>query len=109
MSVMVSPRHERLGVLFISSAENPGADTFIHMLVMRHLDRQEFDVHVACSAGPPTARTDGYRALAAIPAIHLVEANFGPSLSEQTLAGKLLRALSLPAALVGFLNLARYI
>ena len=31
-------------VLFVSSAELPGADTFIHMLIMRTLDRAQFDV-----------------------------------------------------------------
>ena len=106
---MVSPQHDRLGVLFISSAEHPGADTFIHMLIMRHLDRGRFDVHVACSAGTPDARTPGYQALAAIPDLHLLEANFGPSLSEQSFAGRLLRLLALPAAIVGFISLARYI
>jgi predicted O-linked N-acetylglucosamine transferase (SPINDLY family) len=74
-------------VLFISSAEHPGADTFIHMLIMRSLDRARFDVHVACSACPPDARTRGYTALAAIPDIHLREADFGPSMSGLSLAG----------------------
>ena len=47
----------KVGVLFLSSAEWPGADTFIHALLMRGLDRSRFEVHLACSAGTPDART----------------------------------------------------
>jgi glycosyltransferase involved in cell wall biosynthesis len=71
----------RIGVLFISSAELPGADTFIHTLIMRSLDRSKFDVHVACSAGPPGAVTAAYKALQAIPDLRLRPSNFGPSLT----------------------------
>lgn len=100
---------EKIGVLFISSAEHPGADTFIHMLIMRALDRAQFDVHVACSAGPADARTPGYEALAAIPDLHLYEANFGPSLSSHSLSGKLRQILGVPAIAASFAALARYV
>jgi glycosyltransferase involved in cell wall biosynthesis len=99
----------RTQVLFISSAEHPGADTFIHMLIMRSLDRARFDVHVACSACPPEARTKGYTALAAIPDIHLRESDFGPTLDGLSLSGKALRAVRLIPTVIGFLSLARYI
>ncbi len=102
-------RGPRTRVLFISSAENPGADTFIHMLYMRSLDRERFDVHVACSACPPDARTKGYDALAAIPNIHLREADFGPSLDGLSPAAKALRAVRLVPTAAGFVSLARYI
>ncbi len=96
-------------VLFVSSAEQPGADTFIHMLIVRSLDRARFDVHVACSACPPDARTKGYSALEAIPDIQLRESDFGPTLDGLSLAGKALRAVRLVPTAVGFLSLARYI
>jgi glycosyltransferase involved in cell wall biosynthesis len=108
MSGVKSPGpHTR--VLFVSSAEHPGADTFIHMLIMRTLDRARFDVHVACSACPPDARTKGYNALAAIPDIHLRESDFGPTLDGLSLAGKALRAIRLVPTAFGLLSLARYI
>jgi len=50
----------KTGVLFLSSAEEPGADTFIHTLIMRYLDRSRFDVHVAYSADRPDARTPAF-------------------------------------------------
>lgn len=97
------------GVLFISSAEWPGADTFIHMLVMRHLDRRQFDVHVAGPGGTTGQSTDGYKALAAIPDVTLRGMRFGASMSYQSAFGKLLKLLALPRIILSFLAMARYI
>jgi glycosyltransferase involved in cell wall biosynthesis len=93
-------------VLFVSSAEHPGADTFIHMLIMRTLDRARFDVHVAC---PSDTNSPGYRALAAISGVHLHPANFGPSLNGLTMAGKLAHSVRLASTAAGFVTLARQI
>jgi glycosyltransferase involved in cell wall biosynthesis len=98
-----------MGVLFISSAEQPGADTFIHMLLMRMLDRRRFDVHVACSAGPPGARTRGYQALTEIPNLRLRETDFGPSLSDRSRFAKLLQLPKLGAMFWSLWALARYV
>src|SRR5262245_22048883 len=99
----------RTGVLFISSAEYPGADTFIHMLIMRSLDRARFEVHVACSAGPPDARTPGYHALARIPDLRLRPTDFGPSLSGHPARAKLLQLPRAVSTLASFVALSRYI
>jgi glycosyltransferase involved in cell wall biosynthesis len=93
-------------VLFVSSAEHPGADTFIHMLIMRTLDRARFEVHVA---GPSDTSSLGYQALATIPDAHLRSADFGPSLSGLSTAGKMRQALRLVSTTAGFVALARYI
>jgi glycosyltransferase involved in cell wall biosynthesis len=79
------------------------------MLIMRTLDRARFDVHIACSAGSPGARTPGYTALAAIPDVRLFEANFGPSLSHRSAMGKARQLLGGASAVVSFAALARYI
>jgi glycosyltransferase involved in cell wall biosynthesis len=42
---------EKIGVLFIHSSEEFGADAAVHVDLMRHLDRTKFEVHVACTAG----------------------------------------------------------
>ena len=99
----------RTGVLFLSSAEQPGADTFIHTLTMRSLDRSRFDVHVACSAGPPEARTPAYQILVTIPDLHLRPANFGPSLSDRSTFDKGVQLLGGAATLASFVGLARYV
>jgi glycosyltransferase involved in cell wall biosynthesis len=111
MSAMTNDRRpgSKTQVLFVSSAENPGADTFIHMLIMRTLDRARFEVHVACSACPPHARTKGYSALAAIDGIHLRESDFGPTLTGLSGSGKALRAVRIVPTVLGFFSLARYI
>jgi glycosyltransferase involved in cell wall biosynthesis len=100
---------QKTGVLFLSSAEEPGADTFIHTLIMRHLDRSRFDVHVAYSADRPDAKTPAYEALARIPNLHLRPFNFGPSLSGRSRAGKTAGVVTGLSALAGYAGLARYI
>jgi glycosyltransferase involved in cell wall biosynthesis len=99
----------KTGVLFLSSAEEPGADTFIHTLIMRYLDRSRFDVHVAYSADRPDARTPAFDVLAKIPHLHLRPFNFGPSLSGRSGAGKATGVVRGLSALAGFVGLARYI
>jgi glycosyltransferase involved in cell wall biosynthesis len=100
-----------MGVLFISSAEQPGADTFVHTLIMRSLDRARFDVHVACSAGDPAqGTTGGYDLVARIPDVRVYPANFGPSLFQYSGVEKVRRLLTGGAAtILSFLTLARYI
>jgi glycosyltransferase involved in cell wall biosynthesis len=99
----------KTGVLFISSAEQPGADTFIHALIMRNLDRSRFEVHVACSAGKPGARTPAYEALATIPDLHLWAANFGPSLSDRSVLGKAVGMFGAASTAASFIGLTRYV
>ena len=105
MSALVN----KTAVLFISSAEQPGADTFIHTLIMRSLDRTRFDVHVACSAGTPGARTPAYDVLADIPNLHLRPANFGPSLSGRSGREKVAGVIGAAATAGSFIGLTRYI
>jgi glycosyltransferase involved in cell wall biosynthesis len=79
------------------------------MLIMSSLDRACFDVHVACSAGTPGARTPGYNALAAIPDLHLRAADFGPSLSSLSVAGKVLQLPRIVTSVTSLVGLARYV
>jgi glycosyltransferase involved in cell wall biosynthesis len=100
----------KTGVLFVNSPDIPGADTFIHWLTMRGLDRSRFDVHAACSAEPSGATTPAYQLLSTIPDLRLRRANFGPSLVGLSRAGKFLRlAQGVPPMLGSFGALARYI
>ena len=91
----------KTAILFISSAEQPGADTFIHALIMRTIDRASFDVHVAYSPA--------YNMLSAIPELRLRPSNFGPSLSGCTPFRKAIRSLGAAATLASFVGLARYV
>ena len=102
-------RGGKTGVLFISSAEEPGADTFIHMLLMRTLDRSRFDVHVAYSAGQEDARTPAHEVLRHIPELTLRPTNFGPSLTLNSPAGTIARSSEVIAAVAGLVGLSRYV
>jgi glycosyltransferase involved in cell wall biosynthesis len=101
--------YQKTGVLFVSSPEQFGADTFIHTLIIGGLDRSRFNVHVACPAGLPGARTPAFAALSAIPDLQVRPSDFGPSLSGRSTiekAGLILGGLPALASLAG---LARYI
>lgn len=100
---------QKTGVLFLSSAEEPGADTFIHTLIMRYLDRSLFDVHVAYSADRPESRTPAFEVLAKIPSLHLRPFNFGPSLSSRSGVGKTAGVVRGLTTVAGFAALARYV
>jgi glycosyltransferase involved in cell wall biosynthesis len=103
------PLRPKTGVLFLNSPESPGADTFIHRLVIRGLDRLSFDVHAACSTGPAGSKKPALELLSAIPDVHLRLSNFGPTLTGLSKAqqiGRILRGF-LPA-LASFAGLAAY-
>jgi glycosyltransferase involved in cell wall biosynthesis len=93
----------------VSSPERFGADTFIHALIMRGLDRSRFDVHVACPAGTPGARTPAFQALSAIPDLRLRPSDFGPSLSGRSPIEKAVLLLGGVPKLASFAGLARYV
>jgi len=97
---------KRTRVLFINSALLAGADTWIHLLLLRNLPQDRFELHAAGQPGSPAPAFDE---LGAIPGIALRPTNFGPSLwrrsNLQKLAGL---AGALPAA-ASLLGLAAYI
>jgi glycosyltransferase involved in cell wall biosynthesis len=99
----------RESILFISSAEHPGADTYIHTLIIRHLNRRHFDVHVACPAGSAGARPAGYDVMASIPDVTLRPTHFGPSLSQAASRSKSAIIKDAAWAPGSFLGLVRYV
>jgi glycosyltransferase involved in cell wall biosynthesis len=55
-----------------------GADSAIHAHLMRHLDRQEFGVHVACTAGDDGNKPTSLALLEEIPDVALRPTRFAP-------------------------------
>lgn len=98
-------------VLFIHSATRPplGADTWIHALIMRHLDREQHEVHVACATGPENAPTPTYLAIRSIPKLFIKPINLGSELFAKSLWGRGEAVLKTTPALWSVLELARYI
>src|SRR6202140_5268860 len=98
---------KRTRVLFINSAFLAGADTWIHLLLLRNLSQSQFELHAAGQPGSPAPAFDQLRA---IPGIALRPTNFGPSLWERSKLQKLAGiAGGLPAAAASMLALAAYI
>jgi glycosyltransferase involved in cell wall biosynthesis len=104
-------KRDKVRVLFLHSATRPplGADTWIHSLIMRHLDREEHEVHVAFSPGPPDAPTPTFSAIRDIPGLRLKPVNLGPELFAKSAVDRARAALETAPALWNLLELARYI
>src|SRR5262245_53298601 len=92
-------------VLYVHTATQPplGADTWIHAQIIRHLDRADHEVHVACRTSFGGAPTPTYEAIRDIPDTTIIPVDFGTELGG-SLAQKLRGLL---AALPAVPSLAR--
>jgi glycosyltransferase involved in cell wall biosynthesis len=69
----------KMNILFMQSQEYFGADTMIHSLLMRYLDRNTCNVHIACNPGTPQQPSASIKVLSEIPKIYLRPTLFGTS------------------------------
>ena len=83
---MHSSSDKRTRVLFINSALLAGADTCIHLLLLRNLPQDRFELYAAGQPGSPAPAFDELRA---IPGIALRPTNFGPTLWRRSNLQKL--------------------
>lgn len=97
---------KRTRVLFINSASSPGADTWIHLLLLRNLPQREFELHAAGQPGSPAPAFDELRR---IPDVALRPTNFGPSLWGQSRLQKLASVAGCLPAAASMSGLAAYI
>jgi glycosyltransferase involved in cell wall biosynthesis len=95
---------KRTRVLFINSALLAGADTWIHLLLLRNLSQGQFELHAAGQPGSPV-----FDELRALPGIALHPTNFGPSLWRQSNLQKLASIVGALPAAASLLSLAVYI
>jgi len=96
----------RTRVLFINSALQAGADTWIHLLLLRNLSRGQFELH---AAGQPGSPASAFEELRAIPGLALRPTNFGPSLWRRSNLEKLASIAGVLPAVASLLGLAAYI
>lgn len=80
---------EKIGVLFIQSHDGFGADAVIHAHLMRYLDRERFEVHVACTAGDGVKPSRPLQILQQIPGLRVRPTHFMPGLRGRSLAALL--------------------
>lgn len=90
----------RIPVLFLQSQEYFGSDSMIQSLLAGGLDRERYEIHVACSPGPAGSPSASWQALSKVPNIRLIPVNFGPSIFAQTTGNRLRNIVrGMPAAL----------
>lgn len=101
----------KTGILFLHSATLPplGADTWVHTLIMRYLDRSKHDVHVACAPGRKGSMTPTFQAVRAIAELNICPLNLGPELFSGSLTGRFRAALETTPALWNIAELALYV
>ena len=100
---------QKTGVLFIQSQEGYGADSVVHTHLMRHLDRDRFTVHVACTAGSDPEPPESLIRLQAEPGIHVRLTRFVPGLRERTLQTVLRSVPQGLSAPFDFVDLREYV
>jgi len=98
-------------VLFLNTKRRPplGADTWIHLQIIRELDRSRVEVHAACATGPPNCPTPTYERLRELPDVRIVSANLGRENEGGSLGTRVLAVLSLLPASWSVLRLGWYI
>jgi glycosyltransferase involved in cell wall biosynthesis len=97
---------DRIKVMFLQSQYAFGADSQMHALLMRHLDRTEFEVEAACVKARGGREPSSFRALSELPDLPLRRVNFGPTLRGQPRARKLHDMARAPAAALSLGRLA---
>jgi len=97
------------GVLFMQSQTFAGADTMMHAQIMRYLDRDAFQVHVALNRDDdPAAPSSAAAAISAVPGVRTVRIDFGPSLHDAEGLTRLLLARRAPGLALGLARLIAY-
>jgi glycosyltransferase involved in cell wall biosynthesis len=93
-------------VLFLNTATQPplGADTWVHVQLMRDLDRSTTEVHTALVPNTPTAS-----AIEGIPDLHVLAVDLGPELGGRSVTGKLQALVATLPAVPSLFRLARYV
>lgn len=71
-------------VLFLQSQTYFGADSMVHSLLMRHLDREAFEVEVACNPGTNGRPSPALAKLSTLDDLRLRRTSFGPSRSRRS-------------------------
>jgi glycosyltransferase involved in cell wall biosynthesis len=99
---------EKIGVMFVHAQEEFGADAAVHADLMRYLDRDRFEVHVACTSGNGEGEPVPLRIMRAIPDLRVRPTQFLPWVGRSP--AKLLEAApALRAVPKDFWDLRRYV
>ena len=100
---------EKVGILFLFAQDGFGADAAVHADIIRNLDRDKFDVHVACTGSEALPNAEPLSILREIPNITLRVSRFAPSLGQRDLQAALRLLRGATAFSADFFALLRYI
>ena len=111
MFAMREPAEGRTGVLFVNAPTLPplGADTWVHVQIIHHLDRTRFAPVVGCAVGRPDEPSPYFAALRDGADIEIVPIDLGPELSTSASRGRVRTILATLPALTSFVRLARLV
>jgi glycosyltransferase involved in cell wall biosynthesis len=99
---------DKLNVLFLHAQSAFGADSAVHVLLMRYLDRSQFSVHAAYAAGDAGEIPVSRREIEQVPDVHQRPMAFIPGFRERS-PGEILRSLPSAARFpLDFATLALY-
>lgn len=103
--------NDKVGVLFVFAQDGFGADAAVHSDIIRNLDRDRFDVHVACTdgGGDGAREPDSLIKFRSIPEIKLRPTRFAPTLGQRSPEAVLRALRSAGAFSADFLALRRYV
>lgn len=97
-----------INVLFMQSQSYFGADSLIHSLIMRELDRSRVQVHVACNAGTAAEKSAALEELRRIEGLEIFPVDFGPSVNSRAPLDLARDLLGVPHALKSLSGLVAY-
>ncbi len=103
---MLHPVDRRARILFINSASGIAADTAMHLLLLRNLPRDRFELH---AAGQPGSSSPAFDELRAIPDVALRPTYFGPTIWQRSTVQKLASTINLVPMTASLLGLAAYV
>lgn len=98
----------KTSVLFLHSQDGFGADSAIHGHLMRWLDRDRFDVHLACSRGDGRGDPPSLVRFREIPDVHVRPTRFAPGFRHRSRQDVLRGAVASVLFPVDFAALALY-
>ena len=100
---------DKVGVLYIVAQEAFGADSAVHADIMRHLDRDRFSVHIACTDGGGGVVPPSLQVMRNIPNAALRVTRFAPSLRQRSAKALWRGALSTAELVRDFAELRKYV
>ncbi len=100
---------DKIHVLFLHSQDGFGADSAIHGHLMRHLDRDRFVVHLACSRGDGSTIAPSLATFGKIPDVRLRPTYFAPGFRHRSLRTIVRQSRAAIAFPVEFVRLRNYV